>query len=89
MNIIDIEKPGQVQEGDLLLLQKSNGITFPAIVKHVCSPGTDGEEIVINNRRNLYFNVSMYIDGKSWIKSCKKIIDGKMYSVTNNMNAWV
>ncbi len=87
--IIDITKHGQLNVGDLMILTKKNGVSFPAVVKDIINENTDKEEIVFNLKRNLYFIMEMYINDESWIRDCKKVFDGKMYCITNNMNSWV
>ena len=89
MNILKVDGVDQISKGDLLLLEKDDGITFPITVSEVINQGREGEEILISKKRNLYFIMSMYLDGTSWIKDCKIVQDGKMYSITNNMRDWI
>ena len=86
---VEVDSPGMLRDGDLILIEKQNGVVFPAIIKKAINSGTENEEILFNKRRNLYFILSMMLDGSSWVKSCHKVFEGKMYDATNNMHAWV
>lgn len=85
MNLIPLTAPGQLQAGDLLLIERRNQVVCPAEVKEVIRPGTEQEEIVLARGRNLYFVVSMFLRGESWIKECSKVVNGRVYSITNNL----
>lgn len=81
-----VTKPGQIKKGDLLLLKDRNGVVFPAVAKSVIFEGTSTEEIIISLSRNLYFIMSMYLEGKSWVKDCCIIPNGEAFSLINNNN---
>lgn len=86
MKIIEITRFGQINKDDLLLLRAHNKDIFPALVKEVLVKGSKDEEIIISAGRNLYFSTRMFLEGRSWVKECRKIINGKMFSISNNMN---
>ena len=71
--------------GDVLLITRSNRIVSPAEVKEVIGAGTEREEIVLSRGRNIYFAVSMFLRGESWIKACSKLVNGRVYAITNNL----
>jgi len=79
---------GQLKPGDAVLIRDRNDVVFPATVKDVLSPGGAEEEILIGKSKNLYFIVGMYLDGKSWVKECAKIVNGKIYSLSNSMESY-
>lgn len=85
MELIPLTGPGQLQVGDVLLIEKRNRIVAPAEVKEVIRAGTGEEEIILAKGRNLYFIVSMFLRGESWVKACCKVANGRLYSITNNL----
>lgn len=89
MVITEVTEYGQIKEGYMLLIEKKNGVVFPCVALDVIMRGSDKEEIRFNKKRNLYFIMSMMLDGSSWVKSCKIVEQGKIYCITNNMVGWV
>jgi len=85
MNLVPLTAAGQLQVGDLLLIERRNQVVSPAEVKEIIRPGTEQEEIVLARGRNLYFVVSMFLRGESWIKNCSKVANGRAYAITNNL----
>lgn len=75
---------GQIGEGDVLLLKRANEYVAPVEVKRVMFSGTEQEEIIISKSKNLYFIVSLFLAGKSWVKECSLLRNGRMYSVSNS-----
>ncbi len=88
-NIIPVTGPGQIKVGNVLLIRRSNEFIAPVTVKDVLEAGTCREEIIISKAKNIYFLMSKFIDGTSWIKECVILVDGKMYSIGNNQNCFV
>ena len=60
---------GQIYEGDRLILVNGAGKVTKTTAKFVLNQNTDKEEVVINKSKNLYFILSMYLDGSSWVKA--------------------
>jgi len=85
MNIIPITGYGQIKEGDMLLVRRSNEFIAPVIAKQVLQAGTPEEEIVLSKTKNIYFIMLKFLDGSSWIKECRKVESGKIYSISNSM----
>ena len=84
MNLIPITGYGQIRTGDVLLVKRSNEFIAPVEVKDVLEPGTEQEEIILSKTKNVYFIVRKFLAGESWIKQCAKLVDGRLYSITNN-----
>lgn len=65
-----------ISKDDLLLVNGSHA-TGDAIqlhkVLHVKVTDRDGTEIILRKKGNVYFNLSMYLDGKSWVKEAHKV----------------
>lgn len=66
-----LTRAGQVCKGDILLISGATSgrvETVKEIVNSGVASDSDGEEIIINKRKNHYFITSVYLDGKSWAK---------------------
>lgn len=70
MQIEPLVKIDQVQEGDLLLISDGRELTH-AKAQRVKVSEHDGTEVIFNLRKNKFFNVGMYLDGKSWAKDVR------------------
>jgi hypothetical protein len=67
MQIEPLLKINQVKEGDLLLISDGHEIT-QAKAQRVKVSDYDGTEVIFNLEKNKFFNVGMYLEGKSWAK---------------------
>lgn len=71
MNLEQITRAGQIQEGDPIILKTRDGI-MSVQARTVIRPGvtdeSDGEEVVYNRKKNHYFITSMVIGGTSWVR---------------------
>jgi len=85
IQLIPLTGFGQVKVGDVLLVKRSNEFIAPVEVKDVLNYGTPREEIVLSKAKNQYFLVSKFLDGSSWIKECSRLVNGRLYSITNNV----
>jgi ribosomal protein L14E/L6E/L27E len=70
MEIEQLKQIDQIKEGDLLLISDGKEITH-AKAQRVKVSEHDGTEVIFNLRKNKYFNVGMYLDGKSWAKDVR------------------
>ncbi len=70
MHIEPLVKIDQIETGDLLLIDDGIGITH-AKAQRVKVSEHDGTEVIFNLRKNKFFNVGMYLDGKSWAKDVR------------------
>ena len=71
MQIEQLKERGQIKKGDLLLISDGKEI-IQAKAEIVLVPiGLNREEIVFNKKKNLYFNVDMYLNGESWVKDVR------------------
>lgn len=88
INIETVTSKSQISSGDLLIIKDKRGNIFPMKVKEVLNPGSNYEEILLSKGKNLYFILSMYLEGKSWVEYCKIVKGGEIFSISNNMNAY-
>jgi len=84
VQVVPVTGYGQVQKGDVLLVNRGNEFVAPVEVKDVLQAGTEGEEIILSAAKNVYFIVRKFLAGESWIKECSKLVNGRIYSITNN-----
>lgn len=82
IELMPITRNNQLHVGDVVLIDDGKN-TFPACVKEVINSKTDGEEVILTKSSNKFFNVDMYLDGKSWVKTLSKVVNGKIYSLSN------
>lgn len=75
---------GQIKTGDVLLINDGR-VTFPVEVKSVFNRGMGEEEILISKSKNIYFIVSMVLEGTSWVKAASIIKSGRIFSYSNTM----
>ena len=68
INLID-----DIQEGDQLLITGDCYVCEPFKAELVKVSENDGTEVIIDRKRNAFFNVGMYLKGKSWVKEVVKI----------------
>lgn len=80
-----VTKYGQINRGDLLIIETRTGITFPAVAKAVLHSGTEKEEVIVSKTRNHYFIMSMMLDGKSWARNVLRIPGGVLTTYSNSM----
>jgi hypothetical protein len=68
MNILKVEKLTDIKENDTICITGDSLHAEPFKVRKVKVSETDGTEIIFDMRKNRYFNLGMYLDGKSWVK---------------------
>jgi len=61
-----------INQGDQLVI--SNGKELEAFKAEMVKVSeSDGTEIILSLKENKYFNLGMYLKGKSWVKDVMKI----------------
>ena len=68
MEAIKVEKLTDIKEGDIICVTGDILNAEPFKVQMVKVSETDGTEIIFDKKRNRYFNLEMYLEGKSWVK---------------------
>ena len=67
MQIKNLTRIDQIRQGDALLISDGKKIT-PAMALEVKVSEYDGTEVIFDDKHNKFFNVGMYLEGKSWAK---------------------
>jgi hypothetical protein len=73
MKINNVESITGVKQGDMLLICSLGGDIQLEKVQAVKVSVSDGTEIIFDKRKNRFFNLDMYLQGKSWVKDVKVI----------------
>lgn len=68
MKIKEVKEITDIKKGDLILVTGDMFNCEPFKVKEVKVTKIDGTEIIIDRKRNRFFNLGMYLEGKSWVK---------------------
>ena len=71
MKLEDVNTILDIKKGDTLIIS-GGGLkneVFKAQIVKVSE--SDGTEVIINKKLNKFFNVGMYLEGKSWVEECK------------------
>lgn len=67
ISILDLKK------GDTILIVGKSYNDEVMEVEQIKSTSYDGIEVILNSKSNLYFNLNMYLDGKSWVNQCYRL----------------
>lgn len=57
----------RIKKGDTIIVTGDTLVNEPFKVQMVKVSG-DGTEIILDRKTNRYFNLGMYLEGKSWVK---------------------
>lgn len=74
MELIDVKTLTDIKKGDTLIIS-GGGFHNEAVKAQIVKVSkSDGTEIIFNKKLNKFFNLGMYLEGKSWVKELKKLI---------------
>lgn len=62
-----------IKRGDTLIITGDTLHNEPVKAQQVKITPVDGTEIIFDEKANRFFNLGMYLEGKSWVKECKII----------------
>ena len=74
MQLKKVETITDIKEGDKLVLTGDTLHNEPVKVQMV-KVSEDGTEIIFDRIMNRYFNLGMYLEGRSWVKKCMIIVE--------------
>ena len=69
MIIEKITAETELKSGDLLLIAIDTGVAAYTIKQILQLVGM--REVILNRRKNTYFNLEMYLAGESWVKDAR------------------
>lgn len=81
--LVPLERVGQLKVGDTLVITDVRQKQFIAKVRRIIDPGQRGEEIILSVRKNVYFIISNYLQGTSWIKQCSVLPEVRITWLSN------
>jgi hypothetical protein len=73
MELKEVKTLKDIKQGDTIIITGDvlkNEAVKAQIVKVT---EQDGTEIIFDKKNNRFFNLGMYLEGKSWVKECKVV----------------
>ncbi len=71
MELVEVKTLTNIQVGDTIVITGHPLKNKAVEVLEVKVTEQDGTEIIYNRQQNYYFNLGMYLDGRSWVKDIK------------------
>lgn len=68
MKAIKVKKLTDIKEGDVICITGDGLICEPFKAQKVKVSENDGTEVIFDLKMNRFFNIGMYLEGKSWVK---------------------
>lgn len=68
MNLEKVTRIDQIKENDTLIITGDTLVDEIVVAQIVKVTENDGTEIIFNRKENKFFNLGMYLNGKSWVK---------------------
>lgn len=65
-----LESLHDIKTGDTIVISGDTLRNEPFKVAKVKVSRIDGTEVIFDMKNNRFFNVGMYLSGKSWVKDC-------------------
>lgn len=74
MELKDVKTLTDIKQGDTIIITGDILKNEPFKAQIVKVSDTDGTEIIFDKKMNRFFNLGMYLEGKSWVKDCKVVV---------------
>ena len=74
MELKKVKTITDIKQGDTLIVTGDTLKNEPVKAQIVKVPPNDGTEIIIDKKMNRFFNLGMYLEGKSWVKDVVVVI---------------
>ena len=74
MELKDVKTLTDIKQGDTIIITGDVLKNEPFKAQIVKVSETDGTEIIFDKKMNRFFNLGMYLEGKSWVKDCKVVV---------------
>ena len=75
MNLKTVETLTDIKQGDTLIITGDTLKNEPVKAQIVKVSENDGTEIIFDKKMNRFFNLGMYLNGSSWVKDLKVVVD--------------
>ena len=73
MELKEVKTLTDIKQGDTIILTGDTLKNEAVKAQIVKITEQDGTEIIFNKKNNRFFNLGMYLEGKSWVKECKVV----------------
>ena len=74
MELKEVKTLTDIKQGDTIIITGDILKNEPFKAQIVKVSETDGTEIIFDKKMNRFFNLGMYLEGKSWVKDCKVVV---------------
>jgi hypothetical protein len=74
MELKEVKTITDIKQGDTLIVTGDTLKNEPVKAQIVKITPNDGTEIIIDKKMNRFFNLGMYLEGKSWVKDVRVVI---------------
>lgn len=74
MELKEVKTITDIKQGDTLIITGDTLKNEPVKAQIVKVSNNDGTEIIFDKKQNRFFNLGMYLEGKSWVKDVKIVI---------------
>ena len=71
----EVKTISDINQGDTIIVTGGGLKNEPFKVEIVKVSPNDGVEIILDKKRNRFFNLGLYLEGKSWIKELNVIVE--------------
>ena len=73
MELKEVKTLTDIKQGDTLIITGDTLKNEPVKAQIVKVTEQDGTEIIFDKKNNRFFNLGMFLEGKSWVKDCKVV----------------
>lgn len=73
MKLKQVLKIDDIKQGDTLIVN-GDGMYHEPVKALIVKVSEHGTEVIIDKKRNRYFNLGMYLEGKSWVKEVSVVV---------------
>lgn len=74
MELKEVKALTDIKQGDTLIVTGDTLKNEPVKAQIVKVSHSDGTEVIIDRKKNRYFNLGMYLKGESWVKELKVVV---------------
>lgn len=67
--LIEVKNLDDIKEGDNLIITGDGLVDEIVKARKIKVSKIDGVEVIFDLKMNRFFNLGMYLDGKSWVKN--------------------
>lgn len=74
MELKEVKTLTDIKQGDTLIITGDTLKNEPVKAQIVKVTKQDGTEIIFDKKQNRFFNLGMYLEGRSWVKEVKVVV---------------